>query len=91
MTSRFLELARSVVPEDLASGVADLLTKQVADERRRCVEICRSRAELWRRTPSARAAFAREEARARANEATYLADLIESDCRIAAQDGEPAN
>lgn len=42
--------------------------------------ICRRRAELWRKTITARSsiASAREEARARANEATYLADLLES-------------
>lgn len=42
--------------------------------------ICRRRAELWRKTIKARSsiASAREEARARANEATYLADLLES-------------
>jgi hypothetical protein len=58
------------------AAVADLLMK----ERRRSVDICRDRAALWRRTPSAHADMpaAREEARARANEATYLADLIES-------------
>ncbi|HSD72145.1 MAG TPA: hypothetical protein VLE54_05110 [Thermoanaerobaculia bacterium] len=49
-------------------------------ERRRCVEICRRRAELWRKTSfsSSSIASVREEARARANEATYLADLLES-------------
>ena len=47
-------------------------------ERERCVAICRRRAELWRKTAAARSPVAsvREEARARANEATYLADLI---------------
>ena len=49
-------------------------------ERERCAELCRRRAELWRRTDAARSSLpsAREEARARANEAAYLADLIES-------------
>jgi hypothetical protein len=55
------------------------MEKPVQVERERCVAICRSRAELWRRTASrATVAAAREEARARANEASYLADLIES-------------
>jgi hypothetical protein len=48
-------------------------------ERRRCVEICRRRAELWRATLARNpTAGALEEARGRANEATYLADLLES-------------
>ena len=50
----------------------------VAAERTRAVALCRGRAALWEGTDLARstAALAREEARARANEATYLADLI---------------
>jgi hypothetical protein len=50
----------------------------VAVERARAVALCRGRAVLWESTDLARspAAVAREEARARANEATYLADLI---------------
>jgi hypothetical protein len=48
-------------------------------ERDRCVAVCRRRAALWRRTEKrAPAAGAKEQARARANEATYLADLLES-------------
>ena len=52
----------------------------VQKERERCVEICRRRAETWRTTAlaSSTIAAARDEARARANEAAYLADLIES-------------
>ena len=48
-------------------------------ERERCAAVCRRRAELWRKT-AAKSPFvaAREEARARANEAEYLADLIAS-------------
>jgi hypothetical protein len=96
--SRFLELAQIAVHEtssreETVAAVAELLSKQVAEERRRCVAICRSRAELWRRTPAAHAriATAREEARARANEATYLADLIESDPELATENAEPTN
>jgi len=48
-------------------------------ERDRCVAICRRRAGLWRATGDrSPIASAREEARARANEAAYLADLLES-------------
>ena len=49
---------------------------QVRRERERCVQICRRRAELWRKTAHSGAFAAREEARARANEAAYLADLL---------------
>lgn len=52
----------------------------VERERQRCAAICRRRAELWRRTrerPGA-PAMLRDEARARANEAAYLADLLAS-------------
>ncbi len=54
--------------------------ERVRRERGRCVAICRQRAEVWRRTSAAGSAVAsaREEARARANEASYLADLLES-------------
>ena len=49
----------------------------VRRERQRCVQICRRRAELWRKTSTTVSSIAaREEARARANEATYLADLL---------------
>ncbi len=53
-------------------------------ERERCVAICRRRAELWR-TTGARSSVAsvRGEARARANEAAYLADLLTSGADLA--------
>lgn len=56
------------------------LNESVLRERERCVEICRRRAELWRTTIAARSTIpsAREEARARSNEAAYLADLLAS-------------
>ena len=52
----------------------------VQRERARCVSICRRRAELWRTTELSRSSIpsAQQEARARANEAAYLADLLES-------------
>ncbi len=60
----------------LATAVAQLLR----EERRRCAALCRDRVELWRNTALARSSIpsAREEARARANEAQYLADAIET-------------
>ena len=55
------------------------MQEQIQFERERCVSICRSRAQLWRRTAAKTSiASAREEARARANEAAYLADLLEN-------------
>jgi hypothetical protein len=59
-------------------------TKEVEDavqrERERCAALCRRRSQTWRTTSLATSAMpsARDEARARANEAAYLADLIES-------------
>lgn len=56
------------------------LSSDALRERQRCVRLCRERAEKWRTTSLAQSTIpqAREEARARANEAAYLADLIES-------------
>jgi len=55
-------------------------SEHASRERDRCIAICRRRAVLWRKTGMAHGivASAREEARARANEAAYLADLIAS-------------
>lgn len=70
------------VPAAVASRVAQqiraLVDSQVRVERERCVLRCRERADLWRNTRAASApvAYVREESRARANEATYLADLL---------------
>ena len=52
----------------------------ILKERARCAELCRRRSQTWRSTSlaSSTLASAREEARARANEAAYLADLIDS-------------
>ena len=55
------------------------MASETQRERDRCVRLCRQRAELWHRAimrnPSAGAL---QEARGRANEAAYLADLLES-------------
>jgi hypothetical protein len=96
--SEFRDLARAALQrvtgdDERISAVAELLERQTGEERRRFVAICRSRAELWRRTPSAHASIpaAREEARARANEAAYIADLIESNHDLASESSDPAN
>ncbi len=59
--------------------VACLIEEEAARERQRCVAACRARADLWRTTLAAKSklAAAQDEARARANEAEYLADLLE--------------
>jgi len=66
--------------ERLIRQVGDLLQEQIQQERGRCATACRQRSELWRRTTASQvpASEGREEARARANEALYLADLLAS-------------
>ena len=65
--------------EALVTAITNLLIEHVHTERDRAVRICRKRSELWRTTTNASGPPpAREEARARANEASYLADLLEA-------------
>ena len=65
--------------ERLVTAVTNLLIEHVHGERDRAVRTCRKRSEVWRTTTAANGpAPAREEARARANEASYLADLLEA-------------
>lgn len=68
------------VRASLFQRVAFLADEGRAEERERCAAICRRRADLWRKTTLAQSGMpaAREEARARANEAVYLADLLAS-------------
>lgn len=63
---------------DLVALITRLLVRTAERERGRGIELCRQRAELWRNTLAAKSgmAIAQEEARARANEAEYLADLL---------------
>jgi hypothetical protein len=61
-----------------------VIESETQRERNRCVAVCRRRAELWRRTLERMpTAASQEEARGRANEATYLADLLESGVDLA--------
>ena len=63
---------------EIGPALAGAAIRMVAAERQRCVDVCRGRAELWLRTAERGGpAPLREEARARANEARYLADLLE--------------
>jgi hypothetical protein len=81
------------VPSDVRRRVSQevgvLIEEHVQGERERCVGMCRRRAKLWRSTSAARSAIAsaRAEARARANEALYLADLIESGADVSGVGG----
>jgi hypothetical protein len=75
------ELKHSLMPVPLAvrpillEAIANLVSKHVAAERNRCRALCEQRAELWRNTQSGASPLA-QEARSRANEATYIADLM---------------
>jgi hypothetical protein len=76
------ELKHQLMPVPLASrpilleAIANLIAKQVAAERTRCRALCEQRAELWRNTNGGATPLA-QEARSRANEATYIADLLQ--------------
>jgi hypothetical protein len=59
----------------LLEAIANLISKNVAAERTRCRALCEQRAELWRNTQAGASPLAHE-ARFRANEATYIADLL---------------
>jgi len=82
MNDRIQKLVERVLgdaSEETRVRVIAIVEEEVARERARCVAECRRRAELWRNTTLANAPVpaAREEARARANEAQVLADLLE--------------
>ena len=59
----------------LLEAIANLISKHVAAERTRCRSLCEQRAELWRTTEGGTTPLA-QEARFRANEAIYIADLL---------------
>jgi hypothetical protein len=66
---------------ELLSRVASLVAQAVQEERQRCVRHCQQRMELWSSTGQARSdhVAARDQARARANEAEHIRDLIEDE------------
>jgi hypothetical protein len=66
--------ARASLVERLTAVAA----AEAALERERCVGVCRERVELWSGTLLAQSSVptAREEARSRADEAAYIADLL---------------
>ena len=59
----------------LLEAIANLISKHVDAERARCRELCEQRAQLWRNTEGGTSPLA-QEARSRANEAIYIADLM---------------
>jgi hypothetical protein len=75
------ELKHQLMPIPLAArpilleAIANLISKHVAAERTRCRAVCEQRAELWRNTEAGKSPLA-QEARFRANEAIYIADLL---------------
>jgi hypothetical protein len=75
------ELKHQLLPVPLAArpilleAITNLIAKQVAAERTRCRALCEQRAELWRKTEGGTSPLA-QEARFRANEAIYIADLL---------------
>jgi hypothetical protein len=83
ITAEFIaeELIHQLMPVPLAArpilleAITNLISKQVAAERTRCRALCEQRAELWRNTKGGSGSLA-QEARCRANEATYIADLL---------------
>ena len=60
----------------IAARIEEAINQLVVRERDRCVQLCRKRAALWNNTTMASTPTGREESRARANEASYIADLI---------------
>jgi hypothetical protein len=78
------ELKHQLMPVPLAArpilleAITSLISKHIAAERTRCRALCEQRAELWRNTEGGTSPLA-QEARFRANEATYIADLLHHD------------
>jgi hypothetical protein len=76
------ELKHQLMPVPLAirpillEAITNLISKHVAAERARCRALCEQRAELWRNAEAGASPLA-QEARFRANEATYIADLFD--------------
>jgi hypothetical protein len=62
----------------ISGRIEEAVSQFVGRERERCVQLCKKRAALWGNTTMASMPMGREESRARANEASYLADSIGS-------------
>jgi hypothetical protein len=68
-----------VILSRISARIEETVNQLVHRERERCVALCKKRASLWSNTTMATTPMGREESRARANEATYIADAIRSD------------
>ena len=68
----------AALTRELATAIEIALLGAVRAERRACVEECQRRAALWETTGARDGAseLTRQEARCRANEASYLADAL---------------
>lgn len=71
--------ASADVVSRISGRIEEAVSQHVGRERERCVQLCKKRAALWSNTTMASMPMGREESRARANEASYLADSIVSD------------
>jgi hypothetical protein len=78
------ELKHQLLPVPLSArpilleAITNLIAKHVAAERTRCRTLCEQRAQLWRKTEGDSKSPLAREARSRANEATYMADLFDA-------------
>lgn len=74
------EVVSALMREDLARRLERAVREAVVAARRGAAELCRERQALWTATEALPATSEplRAEARARANEAAYLADAIEA-------------
>lgn len=84
LIDRELQMVLAPLPATQQAAVLErvlrLVQRVTSEQRRRCADVCRERAALWRATGMGKSALAsaREEARARANEAQYLADAFDA-------------
>ena len=60
----------------ISARLEEAVDQAVRGERERCAAVCKKRAALWSNTSMASSPLGRDESRARANEATYIADAI---------------
>jgi hypothetical protein len=74
-----LRVQLSAVPEEvrksLVEAISQLTLRHTSEERKRCRRLCERRVQLWRNVKASGTPLAGE-ARFRANEAQYIADLI---------------
>lgn len=68
-------VSREIVSR-ISARLDEAMNQAVRGERERCAALCKKRAALWSNTRMASSPLGGEESRARANEATYIADAI---------------